>query len=180
MIRGNMDNHETFLRAIIAAPLDDLPRLNYADFLERLGETAASTEWHECCRVCNGSGDALATFGPQEYRACPRCKGTGEQVTKESNGHAERAEFIRVQCELAKMPIECDFLKDSLLPLNKSQIRVRGLREATEEEFDRIYRCDNLRRRERELLQKHGIFWLGFYPPTAQFKGEGLVASVGF
>ena len=48
-------SHESFLRAIIADPADDLPRLVYADWLDE-------------------------------------------------NGDPDRAEFIRVQCELAKLP----------------------------------------------------------------------------
>ena len=90
-----MDSDEAaFLAQILAAPDDDTPRLVYADWLQE----------HSVAETC-GQCDAGRVFGrdPQSPRrsdawhACRRCGGTG-RIT---DGRTARAEFIRVQCELA-------------------------------------------------------------------------------
>ena len=92
-----------FLAAVCAAPDDDTPRLVYADWLEEHAERV------ECCRGCrfvalagqhcvyDQSGD-----GSWSWNLCVGCRGTGLV----SDGRAERAELIRVQCELAA-GVEC-------------------------------------------------------------------------
>ena len=61
----------------------------------------------------------------------------------EENGEDERAEFIRVQCELARMPTECDrtFCDGQLVVC------------------DDCKRWKRLRRRQRELLDAHRGNW---------------------
>lgn len=54
----------------------------------------------------------------------------------------ERAEFIRVQCELAKWPCECDSEEERVY-YDECRCTERGV----------------LRRRERELLDAHGELW---------------------
>jgi uncharacterized protein (TIGR02996 family) len=83
------DDHATFLKAIIARPDRDLPRLVYADWLE---ETATRDADCPYCALLTGQ--------------CARCRSNDHgpgSVRDVSNGHAERAEFIRVQCELARL-----------------------------------------------------------------------------
>jgi uncharacterized protein (TIGR02996 family) len=95
-----MSDEQSLVRAILAAPADDLPRLVYADWLEE------------------NAGEAM----------CPKCKGTRierryESVGREFSGFSmayrhydcpcgsghvpdgrrERAEFVRVQCERARL-----------------------------------------------------------------------------
>lgn len=83
-----LDMRQAFLAAILASPVDDSPRLIYADWLEEQG------------------------------------------------GEPERAEFIRVQCELA----------------------------SPYEEFFPPSRATELRRRQRELLEAHWVKWLADAP----------------
>lgn len=86
-----MPTETDLLREILACPDEDAPRLAYADWLE---ETAGSAE----CGWCRGSGRWERPFlSDQKDVKCAICYGTG----RVSDGRAERAEFIRVQCELA-------------------------------------------------------------------------------
>ncbi len=102
------------IAAIIANPADDAPRLIYADWLdEHAGDVT--------CEPCNGHGVILPPmkmpkiherigkdgrteryyinepFKPIIHPKCSTCNGTG----RVSNGYVVRAEFIRVQIELA-------------------------------------------------------------------------------
>lgn len=95
-----MHSDETcLLAAILAAPDDDLPRLVYADWLE---ENAGTVE----CWRCKGTASIVTRYDndegpivPGTRRKCDRCSGSG----RVSDGRRERAEFIRVQCELADL-----------------------------------------------------------------------------
>jgi uncharacterized protein (TIGR02996 family) len=79
------------LRAILDAPEDDAPRLVYADWLDEHAGPVA-------CDYCGGRDQCPKGDGTfDEHWHCPRCDG-------KSNGYAERAEFIRVQCRLAQRP----------------------------------------------------------------------------
>lgn len=82
---STLTDEAALLAAILAAPGDDAPRLVYADWLE---EHAGDSR----CAQCIGVG--VVSIMQNE---CPRCHGTG----RISDGRAERAEFIRVQIELA-------------------------------------------------------------------------------
>jgi uncharacterized protein (TIGR02996 family) len=80
------------LAMIRAHPDDDAPRLVYADWLdEKAGERD--------CGSCLGSGHFPMKGGRVHYDRCLSCKGSG----RISNSYAERAEFIRVQVELARL-----------------------------------------------------------------------------
>lgn len=97
-------DESAFIAAIKAAPDDDAPRLIYADWLD---EHAGVIECDRCkhrALVFDGEkshlmipNDAGQFVSPAK---CPTCGGSGHV----SNGNAERAEFIRVQCELARLP----------------------------------------------------------------------------
>lgn len=114
-----VDTGTTLLCAILDAPADDAPRLIYADWLDE----HVADEW---CATCSGRGTVEeGDYYRTRDRGCPRCGGKGSR----SNGFAERAEFIRVQVELAK-------------PADPNDSKYVALR-----------------RRERELLKQHEKVW---------------------
>lgn len=89
------DTEAGLLRAVLERPGDDLRRLVYADWLEE-------NQLDRCPR-CNGGGHSVTLvsgdFGFYERKQyCATCDGDGRVF----NGNAERAEFIRVQVELAR------------------------------------------------------------------------------
>lgn len=85
------------LRTVCEYPDDDTPRLVYADWLEEQAGTVP-------CKRCDSSSGVIWASDPHDGEKypvlkeweCPRCRGTG----RVPDGQAERAEFIRVQCEL--------------------------------------------------------------------------------
>jgi uncharacterized protein (TIGR02996 family) len=107
-----MTDQQALLAAILDNPGDDVCRLVYADWLEE-NQT-------DKCRYCFGScqdrspqavkdknGSIWVYKGP--VGPCPLCEGRGQKP----NGNAERAEFIRVQCELTKPTLGPDGTGDS-------------------------------------------------------------------
>jgi uncharacterized protein (TIGR02996 family) len=81
-----------FLRAVLAAPDDDTVRLVYADWLEEHGGEVE-------CGGCRGEGWYWSDDARSYRSDCHPCSGTG----RVPNSNAERAEFIRVQCELERL-----------------------------------------------------------------------------
>lgn len=141
-------------REVLTNPFDDTVRLAYADCLQ---ENAGDVS----CRDCGGKGKVfrkpnsmlvcicldhslphcpwhseLKSCGPQE---CSICRGAGTI----SNLNAERAEFIRVQCEISKSAGVCEKLWCD------SQLLV----------CDECKRWKVLRKREQELLFAHARDW---------------------
>ncbi len=81
-----------FLREICESPNDDFPRLKYCDWLDE-------NDRSEACPRC----DAISKYvvpNSLTIIECPICHGSGQV----SNGFGARAEFIRVQIALAKLP----------------------------------------------------------------------------
>lgn len=130
-----MTDQEAFIRKIVERPEDNMPRLAFSDWLE---DNAGEVE----CPTCQGFGEFVRTG-----QGCHACDGTG----RVPNGNAERAEFIRLQCELARRPRQVEWLAQ--MPVE--QWAGGG------EEGDLLRRLDALRRRERELL-KLAPGWLGW------------------
>lgn len=89
-----MTDQSALLAAILADPEDDTPRLVFADWLDE-------NESSVTCERCGGTGCTFCGGEDRDYHSscneCNRCGGSGFV----SNGYAARAEFIRVQCELA-------------------------------------------------------------------------------
>lgn len=86
------------LRAVLEEPADDAPRLVYADWLDD------HATQDQPCPQCGGDGSIAALTGRIGCMACSTShdrRGTGVQG---GNSFAEQAEFIRVQCKLAKWP----------------------------------------------------------------------------
>ena len=80
------DTERALMAGVLAAPDDDTPRLILADWLEE------NAGWMKCPVCDNESG----------YRVyCVQCEGSG-RAGWASDGRRERAEFIRVQLELAR------------------------------------------------------------------------------
>jgi uncharacterized protein (TIGR02996 family) len=88
------------LAAVLAAPADDAPRLVYADWLEE----NATADHVGPCPECGGKPrHKLVTRNGEEYRYEQIvCKCAWRRFAVPGNGFAERAEFIRVQCALAR------------------------------------------------------------------------------
>lgn len=138
--------------AILAVPEDDNPRLIYADWLDEHAVDAVCTDCHQGRRY--GS----------DWINCP-CRGTG----RVSDGRRELAEFVRVQCELARLA-DCDHDK------------------VNEVWLDGSCRVCPLRRRERELWTERlsdgyvrGYHWftapLGFSTTLDRFIDGGAHAD---
>jgi uncharacterized protein (TIGR02996 family) len=88
------------LRAILAAPADDAPRLVYADWLEE----NATADHVGPCPECGGKPrrKLIETNSGYRYQDLA-CWCAGRRFAVPGNGFAERAEFIRVQCALARL-----------------------------------------------------------------------------
>lgn len=119
--------------AVLENPASDAVRLVYAD---RLDEVAVET-W---CARCNGSRiDPNESWQPLAGTRlkCRDCAGSG----RTSDGNAERAEFVRVQVELAALSAD------------------RGGDGRTWKP-EELKRRDALRRREKALIADHWLNWL--------------------
>jgi hypothetical protein len=147
----------TLLAAVIARPLDDQMRLGYADWLE---ETAGMVP---CVGGCSGwtrLGYVPTTASTREapkWVHCSTCRGTGSV----SNGHAERAEFIRCQVELALWGDEKarpraygNWFVDCRANAQGTGDICRAPSPSTGCEYHA------LRRRERELLDLYRLKWI--------------------
>lgn len=125
-----MNTEAAFLAAICAAPEDDTPRLVYADWLE---ENAGTVPCPDCLRL------GLVPVPERAAHMPCTCRRTG----RVPDGRAARAEFIRVQCELASP----------------------DARHHQGNPFEQVTPCpaciryQALRRRERELLKAHRGEW---------------------
>ena len=140
-----LTERESLLCAILANPAGDLPRMVYADWLD---ENERENEREDECKACKGEGRQSHSHSWSDYAGsgqthfhydCRACSGSG----RVSNGFAARAEFIRVQCELAGMKFP----------------RAMAM---TPENEERHARREALRKRERELLTaENAMAWGG-------------------
>lgn len=136
---------EALLWGILADPANDAPRLVYADWLDEHAGPAI-------CGGCLGAGVRSFDYAmtglqrrpdlrPATTVQCPRCSGRGIA----SDGRRERAEFIRIQCELA--------VATHVIGANVDDSESRT-------GCDDISRTSNLRHREQELLLEYAVDWL--------------------
>ncbi len=123
------DTGAALLRAIVDHPQDDDVRLVYADWLDDQGDVPRR------CERCLGHGVISIDQNP-----CPDCGGKGSLP----GPNAARAEFIRVQVELACTP-PCSAEVAGRWAADRAQITCP--------------RCA-LRCRERALLGLHGEEWV--------------------
>jgi uncharacterized protein (TIGR02996 family) len=88
------DEWRALLRSICEVPHDDLPRLVAADWLDEHERSVP-------CGCDNGAIDSggETLWGEPVNIMCLNCNGTGYV----SNGCAERAEFLRVECKVASL-----------------------------------------------------------------------------
>jgi len=127
-----MPDEGSFLRTILDTPLDDAPRLVYADWLEE-------NDRRDGCPECEGY-----RFGEYTMPRCGTCHGDGVV----GNGYAALAEFIRVQIELAEIESEHGTL------LFWNQLR--------KEHYAHRPGCSKwcrLVNRQNDLLERHGREW---------------------
>jgi uncharacterized protein (TIGR02996 family) len=101
-----------FLAAILSDPADDTPRLVYADWLD---ETAEMVPCPQCSQYADDPENPWKCVGyvpardPASDRHeggwtnCKKCNAVFGSAGTVSDGRRERAEFIRVQCELARI-----------------------------------------------------------------------------
>ena len=176
------DEQEAFLAAIREVPECDTRRLAFADWLD---EHAGTVECETCKRPPDAKnwvpGHIFVGWG-HGWQPCPKCNGSG----RVPDGSAARAEFIRVQVELARgAPYQsCWCCKGS-----GQDITDRG----GKLQIDECDHCDdwarpNLVRRERELFTAHGAAWYGPHattvPPTdlesQRLTGDCLIVRRGF
>lgn len=178
------------LAAIHAAPDEDTPRLLLADCLDELGNERVEVP----CPKCKDSGEPgwrhrHGRNGPGYY-ACEGCadidngdtRGTG-RATIIDTSRADRAELIRVQCELARIPVE---------PKQMSSCRLVGVASKRGESARHLRRCQwcqfslaghiarsaDLKRRESAILKLHPEW----FPPCPQCNdgSESAVVRYGF
>jgi len=152
---------DAILRAVLADPADDTPRLVYAEICDDLAGVVACPAG--CKPLSNGIYCVRASSRASMVARCPRCAGSGSV----SNGLAERAEFVRVQCELARMPADEPFARVAEAVLAERLPRMSRLErnesrdillpqcfpEARQRVADRDAKRKELRRRERELWE---------------------------
>lgn len=132
---AHLAGHAAFLARILENPDDDSPRLVYADWLQERGGTVP-------CGRCAGEGCTFCGGEDRDYHTacnkCPTCAGYGRLP----DAIADRAEFIRVQCELAKL----ERANEAAVGVTVGAV-ARGIR------------IEALRARERELLEAHWRAW---------------------
>jgi uncharacterized protein (TIGR02996 family) len=181
-----MSEREQMERAVAADPDDDTPRLAYADWLD---ERAAPVK----CGVCGGSGykppeppevrerilpggrvERYAELPPFDFRrppACPTCGGAGSVP----DALAARAEFVRVEVELARLEsVRChqpgaefgDGCNDTLCPRCGPQY----LLWRREDELFALLPAEQMRFREVDLFTDRSRWHRGF-PHTAECVG---------
>lgn len=103
---ANPEDEAAFLRAILDYPDDDLPRLVLADWLEERNRPGG---FNPCPAACENGQVILSYWSDAGQRrekceVCSTCRGRG-LVAVAANRYVERAEFIRVQCELARLEL---------------------------------------------------------------------------
>lgn len=145
-----MHDDAAFLRAIIETPDDDTPRLVYADWLDENAGTV---------KVCSGTHRHPGTMGFNHgvwHDSDPNyphhhC----DAKCWVSDGRRERAEFIRLQCEIARE------LTPGIIKLAETVIRCPGITAKLA--------------RERELLRPHNYdLWrspISFHADTKFVRG---------
>jgi uncharacterized protein (TIGR02996 family) len=109
-----MTEQEALLRAILEDPADDTVRLVYADWLDENVKTKPCPRCNGGLRLVHVNRETFTKPPLQPKDLCRMCEGTSS-VT--DGGYKERAELIRVQVELARMPQEVvgtDWVKTAL------------------------------------------------------------------
>ena len=170
-----MTDLDAILRAVLADPHDDTPRLVYADVLDDLAGVVA-------CPACGGIGWTTREKAGGSYAAespwlipdfatvgCPRCGGARDRrgSGSVSNGLAERAEFVRVHVELARM----------VPPMGLDRSAPVGLFGERERRFHKWGKGSAWGRRRESLEKRAADLWLSL-GPGAFHDGTGFSARI--
>jgi uncharacterized protein (TIGR02996 family) len=149
---GVSDTHANLMAAVLERPGDDTARLVYADWLDDHADPGGQ------CGDCDGHGliDDSGR-GSSEGTTCEACRGFGGW---KSDGHRERAEFIRVQCRLSELAPHCE-----------TSMACAGCR------CERCQEYDGLRRREGMLWfrVREAVAPIGFH---LSLFGDGATMGV--
>ena len=129
-----MTTEQPLLAAIIAGPADDSPRPIFADRLDDHADAVPCPDREKKPGEINHPPGVMFVGRGHGRQPCARCDGSAFVP----DGRPERAEFIRVQCETARIEVE-----------------IGGCRPA-----DRGEEWAALRRRGRELWEGSGAAWL--------------------
>lgn len=164
-----MTDLDAILRAVLADPHDDTPRLVYAEICDGLAGVVA-------CPRCGGSGkhdlnpyELAVRYGTHraglilDAARCVACDGSGSV----SNGLAERAEFVRAQVELARM----------VPPMGLDRSAPVGLFGERERRFHKWGKGSKWGRRRKSLEQRAADLWLSL-GPGAFHDGTGFSARI--
>lgn len=153
------DSYNAALWYVLAEPHSDERRLAYA------AECEQEVEKFKTCSFCKGTGHKSVM---RVTTGCPFCKGVGRIRFREPRD-AARAEFVRVQVELAKTPHW--IIKDE--PEYLRQFRQHSIVNPE---------LNNLRRRERELLDyENRVKWgLNTLPEALRHYAVDLDFTRGF
>ena len=95
-----MTDERDLLAAVLERPAEDAPRLAYADWLDERAEAVACPKCEKKPHEVNHPPGMMFVGWGHGWQPCPDCSGSGSVP----DGRAERAEFVRVQCALARMP----------------------------------------------------------------------------
>lgn len=185
-----MTTEAAFLAGIIASPHDDLPRVVYADWLDENAGEVESPCW--CAEYTDDpenpwrgqpghhpERDPASGRHEGGWTNCKTCNGGGRDAVKpgvvvESDGRAERAEFIRAQVQTAAWG--CDFKQTPEQP---------GWNHNCGTDDKGYWLCQPLRSRAREHLERHADQWFpvpsgfGFDWDTAA-EGEADPLRIGY
>jgi uncharacterized protein (TIGR02996 family) len=123
---------EAFIRAICAEPADDIRRLAFADWLDGL-DTVRVT-----CPECHKNWQRVYAGGYQ-------CQTCDNSATILDTSNRDRAEFIRLACELHKYPKEANWLEQ--MPVEQWA--------GSAEEGELLRRLNPLVSRHTELCHQH-------------------------
>jgi uncharacterized protein (TIGR02996 family) len=93
--------HAAFIAAICSDRADDTVRLVFADWLE---ENSIETDCAAGCGISLAEYNTVFDPSLRRYVKCPHCHGTG----RIPDGRRNRAAFVRVQCELARLHDDAD------------------------------------------------------------------------
>lgn len=170
-----LDTLSALHAAVRQSPDEDTVRLAYADALEEQGTRRVPCP-DGCTQVKVGNGDyyVYESAGPSsKWVLCPTCSGAGSVADAEP---AERAEFVRIQVELARAGHTCD-------PDCGGKNRRADKCGSYVDTNNRPVPCKDCwsehRRREKELLGRHAAAWSRFPCPECKSVGTRFVDDGG-
>ena len=153
-----MNEHDAFLEAIRANLADDTPRLIYADWLEEQADKVSQAELRELDEALTvlSKGQFLILPESPRGRKIAALQARRAQLQRALDG-AQRADFIRLQCELARLP--------------EPPLKTVGLFYIPKDDRDEWQQtCDKCREVEPGLCRYHELTWQSQQMLTTPFE----------